>query len=103
MVKSELVQKLCDTYPNITRKHIEKILDIIFSEIIEALRRGDNIEIRGFGIYKIVQRKSRIGRNPKSSEILEIPAKKAIKWKMSKILFNRLNKNFTENKISANN
>tara|TARA_B100000029_G_scaffold367107_1_gene360542 strand:- start:181 stop:492 length:312 start_codon:yes stop_codon:yes gene_type:complete len=100
MVKSELVQKLCDTYPNITRKHIEKILDIIFSEIIEALRRGDNIEIRGFGIYKIVQRKSRIGRNPKSSEILEIPAKKAIKWKMSKILFNRLNKNFTENKIS---
>jgi len=100
MVKSELVQKLCDTYPNIPRKHIEKILDIIFSEIIEALRRGENIEIRGFGIYKIVQRKSRIGRNPKSSEILEIPAKKAIKWKMSKILFDRLNKNFTENKIS---
>ena len=99
MVKSELVQKLCDTYPNIPRKHIEKILDIIFSEIIEALRRGENIEIRGFGIYKIVQRKSRIGRNPKSSEILEIPAKKAIKWKMSKILFDRLNKNFTENKI----
>ena len=100
MVKSELVQKLCDTYPNIPRKHIEKILDIIFSEIIEALRRGENIEIRGFGIYKVVQRKSRIGRNPKSSEILEIPAKKAIKWKMSKILFDRLNKNFTENKIS---
>ena len=91
---------MCDLYPNMTRKDISRILEIIFFEITEALNRGENIEIRGFGIYKVVQRKSRIGRNPKSSEILEIPAKKAIKWKMSKILFDRLNKNFTENKIS---
>tara|TARA_B100001996_G_C18417756_1_gene499452 strand:+ start:369 stop:644 length:276 start_codon:yes stop_codon:yes gene_type:complete len=87
-------------HPNILRKDIEKILDIIFSEITEALYRGENIEIRGFGTYKIVNRKARIGRNPKNSEKVEIPAKRAIKWKMSKILFERLNKNFTENKIS---
>ena len=100
MVKSELVQKLCNTYPNILHKDIEKILDIIFFEITEALYRGENIEIRGFGTYKIIKRKARLGRNPKNSEPIQIPAKKAVKWKMSKILYNRLNKNFTEDKIS---
>jgi len=103
MVKSELVHKLCDLHPNMLRKDIEKILDIVFNEITETLSRGENIEIRGFGSYKIVKRKARQGRNPKNSQTVQIPAKKAIKWKMSKILYNKLNKNFTENKISANN
>ena len=103
MVKSELVQKLCNMHPNILRKDIEKILDIIIFEIIEALCRNEAIEIRGFGRFKTVMRKGRIGRNPKNSKIVQIPAKKAIKWKMSKTLYNRLNENFTENKISATN
>ena len=100
MVRSELLQKLCDHHPNLLRKDIEKILEIIFFEISEALCRGENIEIRGFGVFKTALRKSRIGRNPKNSKLIRIPEKKAIKWKMSKIFFNRLNKNFTENKIS---
>jgi len=100
MVKSELLQKLCNQYPNLLRKDVEKIFEIIFFEISEALSRGENIEIRGFGSYKVIKRKARIGRNPKNSEIVKIPEKKAIKWKMSKIFFKRLNKNFTENKIS---
>ena len=103
MVRSELLQKLCDLHPNLLRKDIEKILEIIFLEFSEALYRGENIEIRGFGTYKIIKRKARQGRNPKNSETVQIPAKKAIKWKMSKILYNKLNKNFTENKISVNN
>jgi len=93
MVKSELIQKLCDTHPNILHKDIEKILEIIFHEITNALSRGENIEIRRFGSYKIIQRKARIGRNPKTLEPVPIPAKKAIKWKMSKVLFSRLNNN----------
>ena len=101
MVKSELVQKLCNMHPNILRKDIEKIVDVIFFEIIEALYRDEAVEIRGFGRFKTVMRKARIGRNPKNSKAIQIPAKKAIKWKMSKILFKRLNKNFNENKISA--
>ena len=100
MVKSQLVQQLCNMHPNILRKDIEKILDIIIFEIIEALHRNEAVEIRGFGRFKTVMRKARIGRNPKNSETIQIPTKKAVKWKMSKILFNRLNKNFTENKIS---
>ena len=101
MVKSELVQRLCNMHPNILRKDIEKILDIIIFEMIEALYRNESVEIRGFGRFKTVMRKARIGRNPKNSKAIQIPAKKAIKWKMSKILFKRLNKNFSENKIYA--
>jgi len=100
MVKSELLQKLCNMHPNVLRKDMEKILDIIFLEIIDSLCMGKNIEIRGFGSYKITNRNARIGRNPKNSEAIQIPAKKVIKWKMSKTLFNRLNKNFTEDEIS---
>jgi integration host factor subunit beta len=100
MVRSELLQKMCNLHPNIIRRDMEKILEIIFLEITETLSEGKNIEIRGFGTYKIVKRKARIGRNPKNSELVQIPKKKVIKWKISKTFFNRLNKNFTENKIS---
>tara|TARA_B100001123_G_C15150199_1_gene963198 strand:- start:59 stop:370 length:312 start_codon:yes stop_codon:yes gene_type:complete len=100
MVRSELLQKLCNLHPNILRRDIEKILEIIFLKIAEALQEGKNIEIRGFGTYKVVKRKARIGRNPRNSKLVQIPEKRAIKWKISKIFFSRLNKNFTENKIS---
>ena len=101
MVRSELLQKMCNLHPNILRGDIEKILEIIFHEFVEALCRGENVEIRGFGIFKITVRKARTGRNPKNSTLVQIPEKKAIKWKMGKTFFDRLNKNFTENKISG--
>jgi len=101
MVKSELVQKLCNMHPDILHNDIEKILDIIIFEMIEALYRNEAVEIRGFGRFKTVMRKARIGRNPKNSKAVQIPSKKAIKWKMSKALHRRLNKNFNENKKSA--
>ena len=100
MVRSELLQKFCNQYPQLLRKDVKKILEIIFFQMSEALSRGENIEIRGFGTYRTIKRKARIGRNPKNSEIVQIHEKKAIKWKMSKILFNRLNNNFTDSKIS---
>ena len=103
MVKSELVQKLCNLHPNILRRDVEKIVEIIIFEIIEALCRDKAVEIRGWGRFKTVTRKARIGRNPKNSKIIQIPEKKAIRWKMSKILYKKLNKNFTENKISVTN
>ena len=81
MVKSELVQKLCNTHPNILRRDIEKIVEIVISEMIEALCRDEAVEIRGWGRIKTIMRKARLGRNPKNSETIEIPAKKKIKWK----------------------
>ena len=100
MVRSELVTKLAHQFPGVLRKDLERILEIIFLQILEALSRGKNIEIRGFGTYKIIKRKARIGRNPKNSQLVQIPEKNAVRWKMSKAFFNRLNKSFTDNKIS---
>ena len=103
MVRSELLQKMRNLHPNILSKDMEKIVSIILAEINDALNRCQNFEDRGFGSFKLTIRKARIGRNPKNSEPVQIPEKKAIKWKMSKILYRRLNKNFTENEISATN
>tara|TARA_B110000196_G_scaffold265372_1_gene238293 strand:- start:218 stop:529 length:312 start_codon:yes stop_codon:yes gene_type:complete len=103
MVRSELLQKLCDLHPNIFRRDIEKILQIIFEEITHALCKGKNIEIRGFGTYKITKRKARTGRNPRNAELVKIPEKNTIKWKISKNLFKQLIKNFTDKKISGTN
>ena len=100
MVRSELLQKMRNLHPNILSRDMEEIFEIIFLEFTKAFCRDENIEIRGFGTYKITTRKARIGRNPKNSQSVQIPEKKMIKWKMSKTFFNRLNKNFTENKIS---
>ena len=66
MVRSELLQKFCNQHPQLLKRDAEKIFEIIFSEILEALSRGDNVEIRGFGTYKAIKRKARIGRNPKN-------------------------------------
>ena len=103
MVKSELVQKLCNIHPNVFRRDMEKFVKIIIFEIVEALNRNEAVEIRGWGRMKTIMRKPRVGRNPKNAAIIQIPAKKAIRWKMSKTLYNRLNKNFTESEISATN
>tara|TARA_B110000263_G_C14851080_1_gene304194 strand:+ start:28 stop:339 length:312 start_codon:yes stop_codon:yes gene_type:complete len=100
MVKSELLQKMRNLHPNILSRDMEKVFEIIFLEFTKAFCRDENVEIRGFGTYKITKRKARIGRNPKNSQLVQIPKKNMIKWRMSKTFFNRLNKNFTENKIS---
>ena len=92
MVRSELLQQLCNYHPNLLRRDLEKILNIIFAEISEALQRNENVEIRNFGIFKRTLRKARIGINPKNLKPVQIQEKKAIKWKMSKKLYRLLNK-----------
>ena len=91
MVKSELVQNLCNMFPNILQRDIKKIVNIIFSEITESLCRDESVEIRGWGRFKTAIRKARIGRNPKNSKNVNILQKRVIKWKMNKILFKKLN------------
>ena len=78
-------------FPNILRKDIEKIVNIIFLEITESLCRDESVEIRGWGRFKTAIRKARVGRNPKNSKTVNILQKRVIKWKMSKILFKKLN------------
>jgi integration host factor subunit beta len=91
LVKNQILNQLVNYYPNFLRRDLEKALNLVFDEIIKAIAKGDNVQIRGFGSFKIRQLKTRIGRNPKDGSKVEIPAKKSVHWKMSKELFRKLN------------
>ena len=91
LVKSDLIKELADNYPNFLRKDLEKFTDIILNEIKRALKRGDRVELRGFGTWSINTQKARISRNPKTGEKVNTPEKKTIHFKMSKDLFKKLN------------
>ncbi len=91
IVRSKLLKQLSSSYPNFLKKDLEKFTDIILSEIKKSLRRGDRVELRGFGIFSTKVQKARISRNPKTGEKVNTPQKKTIHFKMSKDLFNKLN------------
>ncbi len=93
IVKSNLLKQLSDSYPNFLKKDLEKFLNIILSEIKQALYKGERVELRGFGIWSIHIQKARISRNPKTGEKIETPQKKTIHFKMGKELFKKLNNN----------
>ena len=99
MVLSEIEKSLADKHPNIIKADIRRILQTILSEISDALQRSQAVELRGFGRFSVITKKPRIGRNPRDGSKIDVPSKKAIRWKCSKTLFNLLNKNFTEKKI----
>ena len=91
IVKSKLLKQLSDNYPNFLKKDLEKFTNIIFNEIKKTLKRGERIELRGFGVFSTNIQKSRISRNPKTGEKVNTPEKKTIHFKMSKDLFKILN------------
>ena len=91
IVKSKLLKQISDNYPNFLKKDLEKFTDIILKEIKVALKRGDRVELRGFGIFSTNVQKPRISRNPKTGEKVNTPEKKTIHFKMAKELFNKLN------------
>ena len=91
IVKSELLKQLSKNYPNFFKKDLEKFTDIVFNEIKRALKRGDRVEFRGFGVFFTKIQKARISRNPKTGEKVHTPEKKTINFKMSKDLFKKLN------------
>jgi len=93
IVKSKLLKQLSDSYPNFLKKDIEKFLNIILDEIKKTLKRGERVELRGFGIWSTHIQKARISRNPKTGEKIQTPEKKTIHFKMAKELFNKLNNN----------
>ena len=93
IVKSNLLKQLSDSYPNFLKKDLEKFLNIILSEIKQALYKGERVELRGFGVWSTHIQKARISRNPKTGEKIETPQKKTIHFKMGKELFKKLNNN----------
>ncbi len=90
MTKADLVEKVTGV-GDLARRDGEVIVETIFDAVIGALKAGDKIEIRGFGSFRIRQRNSRIGRNPKTGERVEVPAKKVPYFKPSKELRDLVN------------
>lgn len=90
MTKADLVEKVT-RLGDLTRRDGEVIVETIFESVIGALQKGDKIEIRGFGSFRTRQRKPRTGRNPKTGEKVEVPAKKIPFFKPSKELKDLVN------------
>ena len=91
IVKSKLLKHLSNNYPNFLKKDLEKFTEIILSEVRQALKRGERVELRGFGVFSSNIQKARISRNPKTGEKVNTPKKKTIHFKMSKEMFKKLN------------
>ena len=91
IVKSKLLKQLCKNYPNFLKKDLEKFSEIILKEIKQTLKRGERVELRGFGVFSTKIQRSRISRNPRTGEKVSTPKKKTIHFKMSKDLFKKLN------------
>ena len=91
IVKSKLLKQLSKNYPNFLKKDLEKFTNIILNEIKRALKRGDRVELRGFGVFFTNIQKARISRNPKTGEKVNTPEKKTIHFKMAKEMFKKIN------------
>ena len=93
MNRSELVQKIAEENPHLTQRHVERVLNTVFDEIINALAKGDRVELRGFGAFSVKSRDARIGRNPRTGESVKVENKKVPFFKTGKLLRDRLNGN----------
>ncbi len=90
MTKAQLVEEVL-RLGDLTRRDGEVIVDTVFEAVIRAIKQGDKIEIRGFGSFRIRQRKPRLGRNPKTGAKVEVPAKRVPYFKPSKELRDLVN------------
>jgi integration host factor subunit beta len=91
MTKSELVKHVAERLSHLNQRDAEIIVDTIFESMTDALAQGDGIEIRGFGSLRAKNRPEREGRNPKTGESVQIPAKKWPHLKIGKELYERIN------------
>lgn len=90
MTKAELVEKVAST-TQLTKKHAELIVNTVFESIVQSLKEGEKIELRGFGSFRIRHRGARIGRNPKTGDRVAVPPKRIPYFKPGKELKELLN------------
>lgn len=90
MTKAELVEEVARS-TELTKKHAEIIVNTVFESIVDSLKAGEKIELRGFGSFRIRRRGARMGRNPKTGDRVEVPAKRIPYFKPGKDLREMLN------------
>jgi integration host factor subunit beta len=91
MIKSELIQRIASQNPHLYQRDIEKIVDAILDEMADALRRGDRVELRGFGAFSVRLRGARQGRNPRTGAVVPVAKKAWPHFKTGKEMRVRLN------------
>ena len=91
MIKSELVQRIADRNPHLYLRDVEKIVNAILDEIVNALARGDRVELRGFGAFSVKHRDARLGRNPRTGAHVSVDEKAVPFFKTGKEMRERLN------------
>lgn len=91
MIKSELIHKIASTNPHLYHRDVERIVKVVFDEIVEALSRGDRVELRGFGAFTVKHRAERQGRNPRTGKSVNVAEKFVPFFKTGKELRDRLN------------
>jgi integration host factor subunit beta len=91
MTKSKLIARLAEANPHLYQRDVERIVTTIFDEITTALATGDRVELRGFGAFSVKQRGSRLGRNPRTGETVNVSAKYIPYFKTGKQLREKLN------------
>jgi len=99
MTKADLVEKVANE-ADMTKKDAEQLVEIIFDSITETLNRGEKIELRGFGSFRVRERNSRKGRNPKTGSSVDIPAKRVAYFEPGKELKELINQ--ADNGASSN-
>lgn len=92
MTRSALIEKVTERVEGLTKKQVETIINTIFDGMKEALARGEKIEIRGFGNFRLKQRNAKTARNPRTGEKVQVPAKRVLHFKIGKPFHNALNK-----------
>ncbi len=90
MIKADLINKLSKEM-DISKQEAEAGVNLFFQTIKEALQKGEEIELRGFGSFRFRQRGARAGRNPRTGKPVQVPPKKVLYFKPSKLLKNLIN------------
>ena len=91
MTKAELVEEVARV-SELTKKDSEVIVDTVFKSIVDALHRGDKVELRGFGSFRLRRREPRKGRNPKTGDTVDVPRKQVPYFKPGKELKDLINR-----------
>ena len=91
MIRSELLSALARDNPELRAEEVEQVVDIFFDEIATRLAEGGRVELRGFGAFSTRERKARVGRNPRTGEPVDVPAKRVPYFTPGKEMRERLN------------
>jgi DNA-binding protein HU-beta len=89
MTKADLIESVAAKL-DLPKGQAERAVNLVFEDIVKALRNGDKVNISGFGTFAVSEREARTGRNPKTGESIEIPASKSAKFKAGKSLKDEL-------------